>query len=455
MVVDVFPAKCALPDLQTQVAETRAISITSLEEYSDMRRVVEIGTTCADTIDSLDHVVASFRAQCASTSATTSDSCVRTALLAYYRTARSRIHLAVDGASGSSCVHAYDDPTLRFVPMHDETAGAVFMAWLRLLLILTAAAIVWLRSTDADARADIALQACVLRAVSICDASTTPLRRKMQGELGACKSLYGPFSDTQQLVLGMIACIGRLIVALMRSYDMGEDALVTPLTSEKIAATISIVHCGILVVDALIRKFCLHAPNESRRIVIAALGGSSAVVDIACATMIAFTDTPVRGGTDTFDSVARLLTAVLLTLVCACRCTFSCACCGALGQTGNTLTAIAAGVGVFFWIVQSISVAVVLVYLFVIPTAMGWAQFQATQSTLISTTVFFGITLLAGPRTAQTAKALVVAVADARAKRNEESSSAREALEQHDAQHRALKNWAWGPALGPPPAGRT
>ena len=27
-----------------------------------------------------------------------------------------------------------------------------------------------------------------------------------------------------------------------------------------------------------------------------------------------------------------------------------CACCGALGQTGNTLTAIAAGIGVFFWI---------------------------------------------------------------------------------------------------------
>jgi hypothetical protein len=420
--VDVFPVVASLPEVLTLATANEIIAIVGVAGYTNARYAVEVGSACASGHEELRHAHSSFKAQCESNAVVTGTSCARTAHIAYYRAARHRLRILVE-KSGAACIYASIDPALSLVPMHDDDHDTIAMAWLRIILILIAAAIVWLRSTDVEVSVDRTLRSCILRAVLSCEYEEQ-LRRQYETdatndvvESEPCDDLHSPFSDAQQLVLGVIASVSRLVVARMRARDMQADALGLVVASETILGCASIVHCIMLSIGAAVRKYMRGPDTEWIIVIVAALGGSSAIVDIACATMLAFTDTPVRGGTNSFDAVARLLTAVLLTLVCLCRCTFSSACCGTIGQTEGSVVRVAAVAGTLYWIAQTASVAIVLCTLFAIPTAMGWVRSSAGDPALMTVLVFVGITLLSGPRTVHTALGVVRAVSSARVKR--------------------------------------
>lgn len=57
------------------------------------------------------------------------------------------------------------------------------------------------------------------------------------------------------------------------------------------------------------------------------MGGSSAIVDATSAVIVAFALPPIRANANTFASIARLLTCVVLTFTCMVRTFFSAACC--------------------------------------------------------------------------------------------------------------------------------
>ena len=120
----------------------------------------------------------------------------------------------------------------------------------------------------------------------------------------------------------------------------------------------------------------------------------------------------MRADADGFDTIARLLTATLMGMVCISRCLFSAACGGTLAavrpykssESAPLLLLVATG---GFWLAQAASVAIVLVYLFAIPVGASWMRSRTGNAAPFSVVLFASVTMIAGLRL--TSNAVVVA----------------------------------------------
>ena len=145
------------------------------------------------------------------------------------------------------------------------------------------------------------------------------------------------------------------------------------------------------------------------------LGGSSAIVDVTCATMMAFATTPLRGDVSSFDVIARLLTAVLLCVACVSRCLLSAACSGALTQCRFGVHAmcsanvVALSVASFWWL-QAASIAIVIADLFATPVSIDWARESTGSPQLTAMLLFVSASLISAPRLTANAVAITAGV---------------------------------------------
>jgi len=293
------------------------------------------------------------------------------------------LELVVVRANQSGCIGIRPEPSLDEITYAASNGHTMNLAWLRLFLMLFAAAIVYVRSSDVNVKVDTIFVRCI---------------QTIDG---------GKATDTQPItmeraVLAFVAASTRLIVPIVRWPTLFADGLQRVLTMEVLAGAASILHWTLLHVDCSARRFKILVFEA----VPLFLGGSSAVVDVSCTTMLAFTNAPLRGGTSTFDAVVRMLTVVLLSLVCISRCFFSISCAGlVLGvhkrwPRGDLILMLTASI---FWLIQTISIAVCICDLYATPTAWSFARSTHIEVGLVATTIFCIFSLLAAPTITRTA----------------------------------------------------
>lgn len=289
----------------------------------------------------------------------------------------------------TGCVTAMEHQTLQLVPRYDENNHAITLSYVRLTIMLIAAAIVYLRSSNVVVRVDSMLRACIWNAIKLHTHDHGNAKQASKVKLVV---------DFEQVIMGLLACASRMGIVLARREALLADGQKRVVEMELIASVASILHWAIHAMNSLATSRGV-ADMAHGRDALMAIGGSSAVVDIACATMLAFADTPVRGGTSSFDVVARLLTAVLITLVCVTRCIFSASCSGVLvGYDRRPQAFVAAIVGSAYWAMQTIAIAIVLIDLFVTPTSEGWWRKTVGDTSIHATALFIGLSTLSGPR---------------------------------------------------------
>lgn len=401
--VELFPAGASVSAAWLTFASSHMFDTVGSSSVGAMRVAVEAGNQCAAHTDQAVVVARKrFDIACAAGAATSTlegTACGRSPSVAPMRASGYRLGVTVY-ANGNACFVASSDPSLHAnaasgpygQPAGSPTSGE---AWLRLLLMVFAAAIVWVRRDDAIESADHIFVRCVQIAVE-----------------GASHTIVD--IDAQTRALGLIAAVARLTLAATTASNMIADGQVRVVATECVAALLSMVHWF-----ALHGGWCFTSVRSLKDAGLRpALGGSAAIVDITCATMMAFATTPVRGDVDSFDVIARLLTAVLLSVACVSRCLLSAACSGALTQcrfqadalcSANALALCAA----VFWWFQAASIAVVMADLFAAPISLQWARESTGDASLIAVLLFATASLISAPRLTANAVAITAGVHEA------------------------------------------
>jgi len=398
-VVELFPAAASVPAWLTFVPQ-HMFDTTGGDSVGGMRIAVEAGGACAAHDDPVVGAAKrKFDVACtagAATGANDGTACGHGASVAPMRVSGHRVRTTV-GADGGACFVATTDPSLHAnapsgpygQPAGSPTTGE---AWLRLLLMVFAAAIVWVRRDDTIENADRLFVRCVQIAVE-----------------GASRTIVDV--DAQTRALGLVAAVARLALAATAASGMGADGQARVVASECAAASLSIAHWFVLYGGGWIPSVRALKDAGLRP----ALGGSSAIVDVTCATMMAFATTPLRGDVDSFDVIARLLTTVLLSVACVSRCLLSAACSGALTQCrfgpGAVCSAngLALSVAVFWWF-QAASIAIVIADLFAAPVSIDWARESTGSTQPTAMMLFVAASLISAPRLTANAVAITVGV---------------------------------------------
>ena len=409
-----MPATAFVESANTMFTTSEVQEIAGISVLRAFREVLEAGQTCAARQEHLTKQVSTFGVRCAGAYADTS-ACTPHAAVTFHRTSARR--LLLNCGHGQCLVHTQSDASLESLPDRDDHSSATATAWSRLLLMLLAASIVWIRSNDATASIDVLYHKMLVfaRGDQLSDGSEPTINRS------------DVMLDARMVLLGGLACTARILVVMSRRRDFHADGQYRLIVVEQIAAWLSVVHWFALasdyvVVNVFIRDVAyahqidgrargIYMQSCSRWIsqtigrciwrgdALASLGGSAAVVDVSCATMIAFTDTPIRAGSNNFDAVARLLTAVLISLTGICRCWFSVSTSGVLLQhdhsTWGRRTAV---VGIIYWLVQTVAIAASLTDLFVTPLALHTTRHIAEDHRWMAVAILAFMITLAGPR---------------------------------------------------------
>lgn len=375
----VFPTELMAPDLLFSSSMDRMLTDTT---FARMYEVYELGTgECAQGTMERDESIGQRTGKLIADTCTAHPLCRSEPSVSYTHATTSE--LLVIRTNRSACIGIRDDPSLYELTHVSPTQHSMNLAWLRLFLMLFAAAIVYVRSSDVNVKVDAIFVRCI-QAIG-------------QGHVTNAQSI-----TVERGVLAFVAAITRLVIPLFRWRILHADGLHRALTMELVAGSASILHWALLHVDCSARRFKIFVFET----VPLFLGGSSAVIDVSCTTMLAFTNAPLRGGTSTFDAVVRMLTTVLLSLVCISRCLFSISCAGlVLGvhtrwPTGDLILMLTAGI---FWLIQTVSIAVSICDLYATPSAWSFARSTHIQVSLVATTIFCVFSLLAAPTITRTA----------------------------------------------------
>lgn len=392
----IFPAHAYV---QTTFLAQRAshllndVAAVDAEQYESFLSAIEVGGACAALLGGeVARARTTFELACSSASLIGGWSSSRHAhcvdagalLVPYTRLSVARLDMRV-GIDGRGCFRATHDRTLEHVASSNGGSASLNpgSAWLKLLCILLAAAVMWARREDSTDRTDAIFGRCV-------EMLLAPGRLRIYD------------FDAQTMLLGLIAASTRVAIAAsmleMLRYDrLGRVALV-----ELLAGLASLAHWFVLYTGELLPPLGWIKVNGLRP----ALGGSSALVDACCATMLAFSTPPVRADIESFDVIARVLTAVLVVTTCVSRCLLSAACAGVLGRSGAGYAYAIAAVAMAYWVGQAASLGVVLADLVATPVSMHWTRTNTGSRTFMATLLFLAASMLAGPRL--TANAVLV-----------------------------------------------
>lgn len=365
------------------VDSVRAVNVGSFEHF---RWAVEMGRTCAAganqqvararrAFETLCLNEASLRGWTGAQLAHCSSNGVS---VPFFRVADQRLEMHID-PDGRGCFTLLPDPLLRKVVTQASGSAQTDGALLKLFCIVLAAAIAWARREDETDRTDAVFARCMA--------------------LFARPEDVQPFDfDIQTMSLGLISAVVRVAIAGSMFEALRADRLFRVGVSEVVLGSLSLVHWFVLYAAELVPALDWIKQRHLRP----ALGGSSALVDICCATMVAFSSPPLRVDVVTFDVVARLLTGVLIAITCLSRCLLSAACAGAFVARGAALplpwalgSALMAG---GFWVLQSASVAIVLCDLLAVPAAMDATRLSTGERSLTALVLFLAVSLFGAPR---------------------------------------------------------
>ena len=409
--VDLTRAELAL--LPTPCVTERSWSTTVLaSEPSDQsiaayRKATRYGIDCVASLDGLDGRTArAIRVGCSTQALASLDRsgeilCRSQPSIDYASCAARDLSLVVY-ADGNGTLTTWHDAALFGVERRTRTTStgsqdSLDVSFYRLGMMVVAALILWTRREDKAARTDTILLSCI---------DAIHLGRR----LGDADEMH-PVSR----ILGALAFCLRFAVAFMMRTRLRADGLGTLVWTEIGVAAASGLHW-----IHLHTRDCLSTAQERRvregqrthadapRYTMnwrSRLGGSGAVVDVSCATLVTFADTPLADSDDTFDGIARFLTTTLITIVCVTRVIFSasCAITGTVDSTRmQTISAVLAGA---YWLAQAAETSYLLVELFVVPFATSVAHRSILDPVTVAVCLFVGfVGVGACPRISANAK---------------------------------------------------
>ena len=377
--VDLFPVGSGNEAMWLAVSRSNLYD-TMPARVEERRTVVELGD-CASEVENLEVAESLYLLDCSPIGA-----CRTTPSLPFRRTATSKIRVDVSGGGVAGIVMERDE-TLVSLPLLANSTEAFVLSLVKLLLITLAAMVTYVRAKRVTAKASWLFVHCMVTSkLGVSDDYKTP---DME------------FSTTEDAVVGAIAFVARLAVAVYRMNALSADNHERVVATEIAASVLSALH-WVLRYKVLI---CEVEPPLVK------LGGSTAIVDASCAVIMAFAEPPViTGSMGKFDPTARLLTALLLGLVVADRCSISASCCGMLYDEERcpdrqmyAVFLMYAGVS---WVLQLASVAVILADLFVTPAAYSMSRAVPGDVAPARILLFITIVTAGAPRLTQTARTL-------------------------------------------------
>lgn len=370
----------------------------------ERREVVEVGSHCAGTFAGYERAFSLFKLDCLAYNVP----CETHPTMPFRRIARSEFRLLVQR---SGLVHQwiYDDPRLHNMPKFSESFDAVWMALLKLLMMLLTAGIVWIRSAKATSSSDWLYVHSVRAAFDM-------LPKQVRHRSGAkdhdsdadseddveehTDAAFGSEIENIQFgwedaFIGFVAIAARHGVAQWRMLYFELDGQTRVCWMEIAASIVSLMHW-------FLRYFGLERDHESA---ITKLGGSTAIIDASCAVMLAFSEAPLMvTSMGRFDPTARLLVALLIALTAVQRCLFAAAGCAVrwaavYDEPGcSFLYKTVAFTAVFQWIFQASSLGLLMADIFVTPGTYSLCRAWVGDFSPISHALFMTMAVVGMPQ---------------------------------------------------------
>ena len=342
--VQLFPVGAGVEASWLSILDT---SLYNSEPGSvDARRVIaELGTACAANSEALDRDLVLYRLDC-----DPYNTCIETPNMPMRRVATSSVALNID-TNGNVGVWTDYDPTLSGLPRLANSTDAFILSLVKLLMIVLAAAVVYVRAKRATASSSWLFKHCIESATD-------------NNQVSEAKDIS--FSTSEDRLIGALAFTSRGLMVLYRVPSLYMDDQARVCISELAATVLSVIHWTL-------RYFCISADGEPP---ISMLGGSTAIIDSTSAVMMAFAEAPTLVvSMGKFDPTARLLTGILISLIVTSRCAFSASCCAVLweSETNHTYRGVLVYSGIM-WVCQSVALSVIIVDLFVTPSSYSMSR---------------------------------------------------------------------------------
>lgn len=360
--VDIFPVAAA--------SEQRYLSLNDENLYeqepaavSRRRQLVEVGTACTRSVTEFAKDLGRYELDCDTAYA----SCRGLASLSFRRVAQNDF-IAQYGTTTATFEFA-SSPSLSSLPRLSDVGDATAVAVLRLVLVLAAAALTWMRQNRVTSKPHFLYRHCIQTVHN-------------------CADLHEEIDDDsstmiiEDALLGLFAVVAHFSLALWRANNLGVwDNQSRATTVQIVASVVSGIHFLLrwTVIEPSIVQILGGAKAEHGEGPLMRLGGSQAVVDASSAVLLSFAEPPLFVSVQSrFDGTARLLVGVLLGTISIPRCLFSVACvslafeASTLGRLKLTAEySILLLASAFFWTFQLCATAVSLVDLVASPLAFS------------------------------------------------------------------------------------
>lgn len=347
------------------------------------RTVVEIGSHCANTYDEYERAYSLFQLDCQAYNVP----CETHPTIPFRRIAKTQFRMLIT-ENGEVFQWVFDDPRLHSLPKFSDSSDAVWMALLKLGMMLLTAGIVWIRSAKAASSPDW-LYIHSLRAAFLHSNDDT------------VEDNETPNHGWEDAFIGLVAIAARHGVVQWRAEGLGLDNQFRVYLIEVVASILSFIHW-------VLRYFAMEVNKESP---ITKLGGSTAMIDASCAVMLAFADPPLMlTSMGRFDPTARLLIALLITLTAVQRCMFASAGCAvrwaAVYHSSNCTQVykIVSFCAIFQWSIQAVSLGIVISDIFVTPASYSLCRAVVGEYSLITLALFFSLLVVGMPQLLSTSK---------------------------------------------------
>lgn len=379
-----------LPSIAAVEAVYLALSDAHLYEsepttVSSRRKVVELGNACASILPSLERDYNLYLLDCNNAQS----ACAQSASLPFRRISRLDMMAHYD-SEGSVAYYFEKSHTLDTLPNLSVTSDAIGLAVVKLVLVLMAAALVWVRSDRVTSKPHWLYRHCI--------------------QAAHCVAIQAPPSGASSVIedasFGLLAAVSRFAVSLWRYETLQYDAQSRVCIVEMIAAVLSLVHwlARFWMIDPWLPEL-VNGKSDGRG-PLTRLGGSSAIIDASSSVLLAFSQAPMLlTAVPRFDPTARLLIGMLISMVALPRCLFSAACCSLLyeaGQVGKSRIEPAFSLmlilSIVFWILQLVALSISINDLMVTPLSYSLSRGTVGGTGWISLAISLGLVTSGAPR---------------------------------------------------------
>lgn len=395
--VELFPVMAAFERDYLHLMNSRVFDLVDTSSLNDRRNVVQLGQHCANALPEYERALSLYLMDCRSSNSM----CQGTPSLAFRLVADHSLYL--DLSEDAFKLQLSREAALQDHLGAEETV--TFISAMKLLLMVLAAATLWIRTKKNTSAPSFLFIQCV-RAHARYVAETKALSEnahcdcpkrttKHPGQKGGAftPDVEARLLALEDAALGLLCCIARVGVVFWRWDALVGDGQQRAATLEILAGGLSIAHwvlrwisVGPSTLQSTLFPALFAAPDEAPAdpdAPLSKLGGSSAILDATQAVLVLYAQTPLLISNGGFDETARLLISVLVVLVTSQRSCYAAACCAlhycGVVQRGELTqdTGVDGGYrlvllfSVAFWVFQASVLAVSVADLVVAPFSYG------------------------------------------------------------------------------------